>query len=85
MTGLQGRDEFIFEASADGMNYKEIDFFYKPSDLHRAPSFSIPYHPRLEWQIWFSSFKDYSKINQKIDSKLFVFSPQFTYLFLLCS
>jgi len=53
MTGLQGRDEFIFEASADGINYKEIDFFYKPGDLHKAPSFSIPYHLRLEWQIWF--------------------------------
>lgn len=61
MTGINGREELIFEVSEDGVNFKELDFFYKPGPLDKLPKFSIPYHPRLDWQLWFSAMDNYSK------------------------
>jgi hypothetical protein len=47
------RRELIFEASDDGIAWKEYGLAYKPGDPARAPIIAAPHHPRLDWQLWF--------------------------------
>jgi predicted DCC family thiol-disulfide oxidoreductase YuxK len=49
------RLEIVIEGSADGMNWKEYEFKYKPGDVDRAPVFTTPHMPRLDWQMWFAA------------------------------
>jgi predicted DCC family thiol-disulfide oxidoreductase YuxK len=52
------RDEIVIEGSDDGVNWREYSFRYKPGDLARRPSWSIPHQPRLDWQMWFAALED---------------------------
>jgi predicted DCC family thiol-disulfide oxidoreductase YuxK len=52
------RDEIIIEGSADGIEWREYQFRYKPGDLSRAPPWNIPHQPRLDWQMWFAALDD---------------------------
>lgn len=47
------RLELIVEWSMDAQNWKPVPFKYKPGDPNLAPRFIIPYHPRLDWVLWF--------------------------------
>ncbi len=47
------RLEIVFEGSRDGERWKEYEFRFKPGDIRRKPGFVAPYHPRLDWQMWF--------------------------------
>jgi hypothetical protein len=29
---------------------------FKPGPLDRAPTWNIPYQPRLDWQLWFAAY-----------------------------
>lgn len=49
------RPEIVVEGSADGETWKPYVFRYKPGDPKRAPGFVAPYHPRLDWQMWFAA------------------------------
>ncbi len=49
------RKEIIVEASEDGANWQAYQFYFKPGDLRRAPSWVAPYQPRLDWQMWFAA------------------------------
>ena len=49
------RYEVVIEGSADGENWREYEFRYKPGDLRRRPGFIAPYQPRLDWQMWFAA------------------------------
>ena len=49
------RPEIIVQGSADGQNWLDYQFKYKPGDLTRAPAFVAPYQPRLDWQMWFAA------------------------------
>jgi predicted DCC family thiol-disulfide oxidoreductase YuxK len=49
------RREIVVEGSRDGEHWRPYEFRYKPGDLHRCPSWSIPYHPRLDWTMWFAA------------------------------
>jgi len=49
------RREIIVEGSLDGEHWRAYEFRYKPGDLHRCPRWSIPYHPRLDWTMWFAA------------------------------
>lgn len=49
------RPEIIIEGSRDGLDWKAYEFRYKPGDPLRAPRFSTPHMPRLDWQMWFAS------------------------------
>lgn len=52
------RDEIVIEGSADGADWREYEFRYKPGDLTRRPPWNIPHQPRLDWQMWFAALED---------------------------
>jgi predicted DCC family thiol-disulfide oxidoreductase YuxK len=53
------RPEIIIEGSDDGVNWKPYEFYYKPGDVTRPPSFTTPNMPRLDWQMWFAALDVY--------------------------
>ncbi len=55
------RPEIEIEGSDDGENWKPYRFRYKPGPLDRAPVWSSPHQPRLDWQIWFAALGDYRR------------------------
>jgi lipase maturation factor 1 len=52
------RPEIVFEGSRDGVTWQPYEFRYKPGDLRRPPPWVAPYHPRLDWQLWFAALGD---------------------------
>jgi hypothetical protein len=53
------RPEIVLQASDDGSSWREIPFRHKPGATNRAPSFSAPHLPRLDWQMWFAALGRY--------------------------
>jgi len=51
----RSRDEIAVEVSADGSEWLEWPFPYKPGDTRRAPPWVAPRMPRLDWQCWFAA------------------------------
>jgi hypothetical protein len=49
------RNEIVVEGSADGQEWHEYEFRYKPGSLTRRPPWNIPHQPRLDWQMWFAA------------------------------
>jgi hypothetical protein len=49
------RPELVIEGSNDGTDWKEYEFRYKPGPVDREPRFVAPFHPRLDWQMWFAA------------------------------
>ncbi|MGH7497407.1 MAG: lipase maturation factor family protein [Gemmatimonadales bacterium] len=49
------RREILIEGSRDGEHWSEYGFPDKPGDVFRRPAFVEPYHPRLDWQMWFAA------------------------------
>jgi lipase maturation factor 1 len=49
------RPELILEGSVDGRQWREYDFRYKPGPVDERPRFVAPFHPRLDWQLWFAA------------------------------
>jgi lipase maturation factor 1 len=49
------RPEIIVEGSDDGVNWQPYRFRWKPCELDRAPLFTTPHMPRLDWQMWFAA------------------------------
>jgi lipase maturation factor 1 len=49
------RPELILEGSQDQVLWKAYDFRYKPDALSEPPRFVAPFHPRLDWQLWFAA------------------------------
>jgi len=47
------RVEVVIEWSYDAQRWTPLEFKYKPGDPFRAPKFIAPYHPRLDWHMWF--------------------------------
>ncbi|HEY9079206.1 lipase maturation factor family protein [Magnetovibrio sp.] len=47
------RIEVVVEWSYDAHTWTPLEFKYKPGDPLRAPQFIAPYHPRLDWHMWF--------------------------------
>lgn len=65
------RYELDIQASMDAITWVSYKFKFKPNDSSDFPLFIAPYHPRLDWQLWFSSLRNYSDkswINYFIDS-----------------
>ena len=53
------RDEIIIEGSHDGTQWKTYEFKWKPGDCALPPKQVAPYHPRLDWQMWFASLSSF--------------------------
>jgi len=51
----QERPEIELEGSADGVTWRQYEFRWKPGALDRAPRFTGPHMPRLDWQLWFAA------------------------------
>ncbi|MDG2423553.1 MAG: lipase maturation factor family protein [Phycisphaerales bacterium] len=49
------RPEITIEGSNDGVTWLPYMFRWKPGPLDRAPAFSQPGMPRLDWQMWFDA------------------------------
>ncbi len=49
------RDELVVEGSADGVEWQEVPFKFKPQRLDAAPRWAAPFQPRLDWQMWFAA------------------------------
>jgi lipase maturation factor 1 len=49
------RPELVLEGSRDGVRWEPYDFRFKPGDPARRPGFVAPFHPRLDWQLWFAA------------------------------
>ncbi|HIE69756.1 MAG TPA: hypothetical protein EYP98_06060 [Planctomycetes bacterium] len=51
------RPEIIIEGSDDGRTWRPYVLPYMPGPVDRAPTWNIPYQPRLDWQMWFASYQ----------------------------
>jgi hypothetical protein len=49
------RPELVLEGSRDSVRWEAYDFRSKPGDPTRRPGFIAPFHPRLDWQLWFAA------------------------------
>jgi lipase maturation factor 1 len=49
------RPELVLEGSRDSVRWEAYEFRYKPGDPMRRPGFVAPFHPRLDWQLWFAA------------------------------
>jgi hypothetical protein len=49
------RPEIEVEGSEDGERWEPYSFRWKPGDVDRAPRFTTPHLPRLDWQMWFAA------------------------------
>ena len=49
------RPELIVEGSIDGIRWQPFEFRYKPGAVDHRPRFVAPFHPRLDWQLWFAA------------------------------
>jgi hypothetical protein len=54
------RPEIDIEGSDDGVTWTPYVFYQKPGDERRPPPWVAPYHPRLDWQMWFAALSDAS-------------------------
>jgi hypothetical protein len=55
------RLEISLEESDDGVRWREYPFRWKPGDVMRRPAFVAPYHPRLDWQMWFAALSEFGR------------------------
>ena len=51
----KSRPEIVIEGSADGREWREYGFRYKPGREYRMPPVVAPHQPRLDWQMWFAA------------------------------
>jgi hypothetical protein len=55
------RLEISIEVSDDGVRWREYPFRWKPGAVARRPAFVAPYHPRLDWQMWFAALTEFGR------------------------
>jgi lipase maturation factor 1 len=51
----RARYEIEFQGTADGSNWIQYPFRYKPQRVDEAPRIYAPYQPRFDWNLWFAS------------------------------
>ena len=49
------RPELVLEGSVDGIRWRPFEVRYKPGAVDQRPRFVAPFHPRLDWQLWFEA------------------------------
>lgn len=55
------RPELVLQGSHDHENWVDYEFKYKPSSLKKMPPIVAPYHPRLDWQMWFAALGTFNQ------------------------
>jgi len=61
VTTTTTRPEIVIQGSDDGQSWQDYIFDFYPGPVARAPCWSIPYQPRLDWQMWFSAYGNASE------------------------
>ncbi|HEY7479523.1 MAG TPA: lipase maturation factor family protein [Gemmatimonadales bacterium] len=56
------RPELVIEGSGDGVRWRPYEFRYKPGAVDGRPRFVAPFHPRLDWQLWFAALEPMASI-----------------------
>ncbi len=51
------RPEIVFEASVDGIEWREYDVRWKPDALEKCLPVVAPHQPRVAWQLWFAALE----------------------------
>jgi hypothetical protein len=49
------RPEILVEGSNDGISWRGYRFVWKIEDPWKRPALIAPFHPRLDWQMWFAA------------------------------
>jgi hypothetical protein len=49
------RPEIVLEGSSDGVVWRSYKFKWKVEDPWKRPELVAPFHPRLDWQMWFAA------------------------------
>jgi hypothetical protein len=49
------RPEIVLEGSSDGVVWRGYRFKWKIEDPWKRPELVAPFHPRLDWQLWFAA------------------------------
>lgn len=49
------RPEIVVQGSANGTDWQDYAFEYKPGDPSRPLRWNVPHQPRLDWQMWFAA------------------------------
>jgi hypothetical protein len=57
----KSRPEILIEGTRDGEEWKLYELPWKPGRVERRPEFVAPWHPRLDWQLWFAALGDCSE------------------------
>ena len=72
------RPELVLEGSSDGARWEAYDFRYKPGDVERRPGFVAPFHPRLDWQLWFAALSPGQSVGwlQRLGEELRAGTPE---------
>lgn len=55
------RPELVLQGSDDNITWVDYEFRYKPSRLDKMPPAVAPYHPRLDWQMWFAALGTFNQ------------------------
>jgi predicted DCC family thiol-disulfide oxidoreductase YuxK len=50
------RPVIVIEGSDDNQAWREYALPYLPGPVTRAPTWNVPYQPRLDWQLWFAAY-----------------------------
>lgn len=72
------RPEIVVEGSRDGIEWKAYEFRWKPGNPVRRPRFVEPFHPRLDWQMWFAALdpQGYRPLLESLIEHLLEGSPE---------
>jgi hypothetical protein len=77
------RPVIALEGSDDNRTWREYALPYLPGPVARAPTWSIPYQPRLDWQLWFAAYGSAAQHRwiERLLQRLLEGSPQVLVLF----
>jgi hypothetical protein len=50
------RPVIVIQGSDDNQTWLDYALPYLPGPVARAPTWNIPYQPRLDWQLWFAAY-----------------------------
>ena len=77
------RPVIVIEGSDDNSAWREYALPYLPGPVTRAPAWSIPHQPRLDWQLWFAAYSSAGQQRwiERLLQRLLEGSPRVSALF----
>jgi predicted DCC family thiol-disulfide oxidoreductase YuxK len=77
------RPAIAIEGSNDGREWREYVLPFLPGPPERAPTWNLPYQPRLDWQLWFAAYGSIGehRFIERLVQRLLEGSPRVVALF----